>query len=68
MSYDIERVAESLLGTDRNLDDVVGSHLTDDWQFCDELRAHAIRCPGCAYWFDPEEVSEDDECEGCCDA
>lgn len=68
MSYDVETVAEELLGTKQPLGDVVGNHLVDDWSFRDELRSHAIRCLGCRTWYDPEEVDGEDTCEDCADA
>jgi hypothetical protein len=66
--YDVESVAEELLGTKQPLGDVVGTHLVDDWSFGEELRSHAIRCHTCKTWYDPEEVDAEDICEGCSDA
>lgn len=65
MKYDVEAVAEELLGTDQNLDDVVGDHLTEDWSFKAELRDHAVQCVACRHWFAPEEVDGDDTCDSC---
>jgi hypothetical protein len=65
MKYNVEAVAEELLGTDQSLDDVVGNHLTEDWSFKEELRDHAVRCASCHYWFVPEEVDSDDTCDAC---
>lgn len=65
MNYDIESVAEDLLGTCQDLSAVVGDHLVEDWEFQRQLREYAIRCPQCGFWFDPENVDEDDHCDGC---
>ena len=65
MNYDVESVAEELLGTKQPLGHVVGDHLTEDWGFLAALRDHAIRCKGCNVWYDPEEVDGDDTCEEC---
>lgn len=69
MSYNVEAVAGQLLGTDQDLSDVVGSHLTSNWSFRDELREHAMRCISCRHWFPPEQMDSGDEetaeCEGC---
>jgi hypothetical protein len=65
MNYDVESVAEELLGTKQPLSDVVGNHLVEDWGFAQELRNHAICCVQCRTWYDPEELDADDVCEEC---
>lgn len=67
MNYDVESVAEELLGTNQGLADAVGSHLMQDWSFQEELRNYAIRCHHCKFWYDPQEVDGDDICEECCE-
>lgn len=63
--YNVESIADQILGTDARLDDVVGSHLLENDEFIWALRDHAIRCQCCLTWKPPHEVDENDECEDC---
>jgi hypothetical protein len=63
-----QEVAEELIGTCKDLRDVVEPHEIYDFEFCASLDDYAMRCETCGWWDDPEDMDttgDEPECEEC---
>lgn len=59
------RVAEDLIGTARNINEVTHAAERNDIDFCRELDEHAFVCEVCGWWCAAEEMRSDMICEEC---
>jgi hypothetical protein len=68
MTNRAQELAEELVGTKSDLDDVAERHETDNWQLLSDLKDYALKCDTCGLWCDPEEMDTTDgdcTCEEC---
>lgn len=69
MSDRAQEVAEELIGTCKDLADVLGSHEFEDLELMSTLDEYAMCCATCGWWDAPEEMDttgDEPECADCC--
>lgn len=69
MSERAQEVAEELIGTKKDLADVLERHEFENMELMAELEQYALACAGCDIWAAPEDMDttgEEPECADCC--
>jgi hypothetical protein len=63
----VEQVVEQLIGTARNIPDVLTEEESRDNDFLDAIFQRVFECEGCGWWFDRDDESDmqPDHCTDC---
>lgn len=68
MSERAEEIAEELIGTCKDLHDVVQDHEFENWELMAALDEYAMQCTTCGWWDATEDMDttgDEPECSEC---
>lgn len=61
----VQEVADELIGSAQDLNDVLSDEEQNDTDFLKELDEHVYQCDQCGWWVERNEVNGDGYCSDC---